>query len=212
MKEKILAALKTRYKNLGFGDKTFDGVSDFLSQTITEETNIDNGIAGIENLLKAFQSDIDKRVADAIKKSKEEAAKPETPKPDTTTAPAPAGDDVPSWAKGIMDRLDKYEKKEQQANIVGKAKAKLAEEKIPESFLRGRQISLESEADIDNFVAQVKGDYTLFRQDLVNSGVVLSTPPDSGGQEKAEAAVAKMIAEKRNNPTVTAGVEGKKLI
>jgi hypothetical protein len=211
VKEKILSALKTKYNNLGFGEKAFGGVADFLATTITEESNIDNGIAGIEPLLKAFQSDIDKRVNDAVAKTKAEAPKQEAPKPNDTP-PAPAGDEVPSWAKGILDRLDRYEKKEQHDNLVSKAKSKLAQNNVPESFLRGRQINLESEAEIDNLVAQISADYTVFRQDLVNSGVILSTPPDSGGQEKAEAAVAKMIAEKRNNPTMSQGVEGKKLI
>lgn len=62
MKEKILSALKNKFKNLGFGERAFDGVADYLAQTVTEETEIDNALSGVEPLLKAFQGDIDKRV------------------------------------------------------------------------------------------------------------------------------------------------------
>ena len=60
MKEKILSALKTKYKNLGFGDKAFDGVAEYLSGNVTEESQIETAIAGVEILLKSFQGDIEK--------------------------------------------------------------------------------------------------------------------------------------------------------
>lgn len=60
MKEKIISLLKTKYSNLGFGDKAFDGVADYLSKTVSEESQIETAIDGVEPLLKAFQSDIDK--------------------------------------------------------------------------------------------------------------------------------------------------------
>ncbi len=72
MKEKILSALKTKYKNLGFGDKAFSGVADFLATTVTEEDQIETTIGGVENLLKAFQGDIDNRVNTAVAKAKAE--------------------------------------------------------------------------------------------------------------------------------------------
>ena len=59
MKGKILVALKTKYKTFGFGDKAFDGVADYLSKTVTEESQIETAISGVEGLLKAFQGDID---------------------------------------------------------------------------------------------------------------------------------------------------------
>lgn len=73
MKEKIFQALKTKFKNLGFGDKAFEGVAAFLATTITEEDQIETGISGVEPLLKSFQGDIDKRVNDAVTKAKTDA-------------------------------------------------------------------------------------------------------------------------------------------
>ena len=62
MKTKIKEALKTKYQNLGFGDKAIDGVADFLSRSVTKEEDIEATVTGAETLLKAFQGDADKRV------------------------------------------------------------------------------------------------------------------------------------------------------
>ncbi|WGQ15581.1 hypothetical protein [Sphingobacterium faecium] len=70
MKDKLLSALKTKYKNLGFGDKTFSGVADFLATTVTEEDQVETAISGVEGLLKAFQGDVDTRVNSAVAKAK----------------------------------------------------------------------------------------------------------------------------------------------
>jgi hypothetical protein len=209
VKEKILESLKTKFKNLGFTEKTFDGVASYLAQTITEDTQLETGISGVESLMKAFQSDIDKRVTDAVAKAKAEATKPiEVIPPKVEPKPE---DEVPAWAKGILARLEGYEKRETQASLISKIKTKLAEKKIPESYYRGRSLAVEKEADIDNIVSQIEEDHTAYRQDLVNSGVIISTPAEPGG-DKADAAIGKRIAEQRNNPTAVAGVTGKKLI
>lgn len=59
MKEKILVALKTKYKTFGFSGKAFDGVADYLSKTVTEESQIETAIGGVEGLLKSFQGEVD---------------------------------------------------------------------------------------------------------------------------------------------------------
>lgn len=80
MKTKILESLKTRYKTLGFSDKAFNGVADYLAKTVTDETNIETSTEGVEGLLKAFQGDYDRlrnEMAELKKNVKTE------PKPDT---------------------------------------------------------------------------------------------------------------------------------
>ena len=61
MKTKILAALKTKYSNLGLSDKAFDGVAALLVKTVTKEEEIDAAVAGseVEVLLKSIQSSVD---------------------------------------------------------------------------------------------------------------------------------------------------------
>lgn len=60
MKEKILAALKTKYSNLGFGTKALDGVAAILEKSVTDESQIETAISGVEPFLKVFQSEADR--------------------------------------------------------------------------------------------------------------------------------------------------------
>lgn len=150
MKEKILVALKTKYKTFGFGDKAFDGVADYLSKTVTEESAIETAIGGVENLLKAFQGDIDtvRNEKSGLQKQLDELkAKGEESKKDDKQPPA---DDLDAKleayfgakVKPIQDELDAYKSKEakatRQAQILGKAKElKISQERIDEGFVIG---------------------------------------------------------------------------
>lgn len=98
LKGKILQALKTRYKNLGFSEKAFDAVSTLLETSVTEESEIDTAIGGVESLLKAFQGDADRRVSDAIAKQKANKSTNETGGDSLTE-----NDDVPGWAQGLIE-------------------------------------------------------------------------------------------------------------
>ena len=60
MKEKILVALKTKYSNLGFGAKALDGVASILEKSVTDESQIETAVSGVEPFLKVFQSDADR--------------------------------------------------------------------------------------------------------------------------------------------------------
>jgi hypothetical protein len=208
MKEKLLQALKTKYSNLGFSEKTMEQVSEYLGQTVTEDTGIEPAINGAELLLKAFQGDIDKRVTEAVTKVKGEQRKAE-PSTQTQQKDRDQQDEVPSWAKGILQRLDAFEAKESQAKLTGILRQKLAE-KVPESFLRGRTITINSEADIDKLATEIEADFTATKQEMINQGVFVELPkkPQTPGQEGVE--IAKRIAEQRNRG-MAEGIEGKKI-
>ena len=129
MKAKILTALKTRYGNLGFGDKAFDGVADYLSKTVTEETQIETAIGGVESLLKAFQGDIDKVRGESnaakveLEKLKGEKAELEksiqkTPEPQKS----PKGDDLDAMVKIISDQLNEQLTKQLNEKLVEQLK------------------------------------------------------------------------------------------
>jgi hypothetical protein len=214
VKEKLLSALKTKYKNLGFDDKALEQVADLLGQFVTEETGIEPAINGAESTLKTFQSLIDKRVTDAIAKAKAEPREPVIPPATPPATPPSQGQDneIAKALERLTARLDGYEKQAKQSTFVSTVKQRLTEKKVPESYWKGRTLAIEKEEDIDNVVKQIETDYTTFRQDLVNEGVIISTPPDPDGGN-AQSAIAKQIAENRNNPGAsTEGVTGKKLI
>lgn len=191
MKEKILAALKTKYTNLGFGEKAFTGVAEYLAATVTDENQIETVIAGVEPLLKSFQGDIDKRVNDAVAKTKAELEK----KPDTAAeaaakaaaeAAAKAAD-IPQWAKDMQAKLEAYEKKESQAAISQRLRDKLKEKGVTESFLKRISLTVENESDIDKLATEIEADFVATKQELINKGLVSETPKRaSEADEKAE--------------------------
>ena len=55
MKEKILAALKTKYANLGFGLKALDGMAAVLAKTVADESQLETAVNGVEEILKVFK-------------------------------------------------------------------------------------------------------------------------------------------------------------
>ncbi len=61
MKDKIIAALKTTYANLGLSEKAFGGVASILEKTVTKEEDIAGAIAAPEvlTLIKAIQGESD---------------------------------------------------------------------------------------------------------------------------------------------------------
>ena len=199
VKDSIISALKNKYSNLGFSEKTFTGVADYLAATVTEETQIETAITGVEPLLKAFQGDIDSRVTAAVRKKEQELkAAQQKQEPQPQNQPAQQKDDeMPAWAKQMFSKLETLEKKETHAQLMNRLKAKITD-KVPESFLRGRQITIETESDIDTVAQSIEADYTAFKQDLINQGVIIDSPKQ--GQQNAKAGVDFALAEaKRRN-------------
>ena len=110
MKQKIKDALKTKYSNLGLGEKAFDGVAAYIEPSIKEETDIETAIAGVGGLLKAFQGEADKlrtdktaaekRLAELEAQVKKLGGAPETKEDEPET-----DDDksTPAWAKALID-------------------------------------------------------------------------------------------------------------
>lgn len=200
MKEKILSALKTKYSNLGFGDKAFSGVAEYLSTTITEEAQIETGISGVENLLKAFQGDIDRvrtEKTELQKKYDELIAKqgngvdPDK-KDETTTADLKAmiATAIAEVVTPLQDKIQSYEQNEaknlRQTLITEKAKGL----EIPDYLLK--RISVPDDLD-ESGVTQY---LTEFKQELVNNSLPgQNLFPQTNGeitQDQAKSIVDKM--------------------
>lgn len=193
MKEKILVALKTKYKTFGFGDKAFDGVADYLSKTVTEESQIETAISGVEGLLKSFQGDIDtvrnaksglQKELDELKKKIENADKDKDKDKDK---------DVPAWAQALIDsnktlseKLTAYEAEKAQAQRNSQISAVAKKYGIPEFMLKDRNIP--ENTDLDTYFKDMK-------QDMSNSGFQFSKAPETAEQKQEKEAIefAKMI-------------------
>jgi len=218
MKEKLIAALKTKYKNLGFGDKAFDGVADYLSKTVTEDSQIETAIAGVETILKSIQGDIDKvRTEKSDLQKKFEELEKRIPKTDPLAAEA----NEPAWFKAYREKQDAesaalklkvegFEKKETQTGYLSKLKASLKEKGVPDVYWAKRNLLIESEEQLTSITAEIETDYTGFKQEMVNAGVMIDIPKSPDGASKEGASLGKSIAEKRNSGT-SEGVKGKEI-
>lgn len=110
MKKKIIAVLKTKYKNMGFSEKAFDGVATYLETVIKEEADIETACDGVEGLLKVFQGE-----ADALRTAKSAAEKQKQELEDKikelggievhkkTEEDQKGGEEVPAWAKALIE-------------------------------------------------------------------------------------------------------------
>ena len=193
MKEKILVALKTKYKTFGFGEKAFDGVADYLSKTVTDESQIETAIGGVEGLLKAFQGDIDtvrnaksglQKELDELKKKIENADKDKDKDKDK---------DVPAWAQTLIDsnktlseKLTAYEAEKAQAQRNSQISEVAKKYGIPEFMLKDRNIP--ESTDLDTYFKDMK-------QEMSNSGFQFAKAPETAEQkqEKESNEIAKMI-------------------
>ena len=204
MKEKILAALKTKYSNLGFGAKVLDGVASILEKSVTDESQIETAVGGVEPLLKVFQSDADRARTEynALKgqydvlKAKVEASAAGGGEQGKKNAP---GDEEPAWFKAYKqqqeerynaiktesDTLKAEKAKSERANLIT-AKAKelgIPEWRMKEGFVIADDAD---EKAIGDYLAGVQKNLVTTGLEGKGSGFPMSTP-ETQGKELARA-------------------------
>ena len=185
MKTKILVALKTKYKTFGFSEKAFDGVADYLSKTVTEDTQVETAIGGVKELLKAFQGDVDfvrneksdlQKQYDDLKKKTKPDGKVDDPTQAEIIAKA-----VADAVKPFAEKLTQSATEKRTAEIEAKAK----EYGIPD-FLTNK-LSISADADLDAFFKDTK-------QGLVDQGFKDTLAPEDGaGTPKNGSDIASLI-------------------
>ena len=118
MRDKIKAALKNKYSNLGLSDKALDSVAIVLEPNVKTEDQIETAVTGVEGILKAWQSDSDtlrtdkKKVEDELEELKKAPAKTKNGgEPGTNPQPKAVEEkeEAPKWAKGLIDRISVLE-------------------------------------------------------------------------------------------------------
>lgn len=202
MKEKLLVALKTKYKTFGFGDKAFDGVADYLSKTVTEESAIETAISGVEGLLKAFQGDIDtvRNEKSGLQKQLDELKAKGTENKDDPTKQDPPKD-VPEWQKAIegltatvqtlASTVGAQQAEKTHATLSQKLTSILSEKKVPEWYssdiLDGR--TFKDEAEVDTWAEKIGTKWGERNQELANNGFKETVPPSSGSENVKESEV-----------------------
>lgn len=191
MEKEILDALKIKFKNLGFGEKAFEGVAKYLATTVTEQDQVETAIAGVEPLLKSFQGDVDSRVNSAVAKAKAEASKkPATEKKEGDEEP---GDDekIPAWYKKQAEAMEaltaeisqlKSGKTLETRKSQLEAKLKDAPEKVKTSYLKQfERMSFKDDEDFTGYLTDVETQASELAQEFSNNGLKSFGKPIVGG-------------------------------
>lgn len=200
MKEKILAALRTKFS--GIDDAILTRIAEKRAEGVTDESQIPAIVEGV-----SFQDVVtsygDFRAGDASnsavrnyeKKHNLKEGKPVgNPDPKPEPIQAPKTDDmatmianaVSAAVKPLSDKLTGFEQKESQVTRQTQVLAKAKEYGIPESF--AKKVSIADNADLDTYFKELK-------QDFANVGFEGVKSPESSEQkfEKESTEIANMI-------------------
>lgn len=226
MKEKIAAFLKT--KLTGVQDAFINGAAEVYSRTIQQESDIETTLTeGIIETLRFsaahVQAEGDRRATSAAttavktfrdKHGLDENGKPVNPKQGDPNPgdPNPGDPTMPEWFKAykkendatiakLNDTIARQESEKKNASLSTSVTNKLKEKGIPAEYLKGRNLTPESEDKIDAMVEAIEADYKGFTQWQTEQGVVISPPPGASGTIKEGEKIGKDLAEKRNATT-----------
>lgn len=184
MKEKILSVLKTKYSNLGFSQKAFDGVASFLEKTVSDESQIETAASGVEPLLKVFQAESDRARTEynALKgeletlKGKATSSHANGGGQDKKIEPEKSTFDPEAFKADLLKTFREEQTLAiQQAQQIAQRNAVIASKAkefgIPEKFVT--KLSIAQDADLDEYFKSVK-------QDLIDAGFEFAEPPTQG--------------------------------
>ena len=203
MKAKILNALKTKYANLGLGDKAFDGVASFLEKTITKEEEIEGVITREDTatLLKSIQGETDSlrtKHAQAVKDFEDyKKLHPDT-KPDKDKDKDEDDPNEPEWAKelrkqneAILAAQAKREKDEKEATTLASVKSALEKAGCTNAGILNltlKGFALKENEKEEDAVKRVTEEYNANIKATFGEGVV---PPAGGGTQTPDAKAAR---------------------
>ncbi|AQX84040.1 hypothetical protein ELBR111191_14505 [Elizabethkingia bruuniana] len=181
MFDKILSGLKTKYKDLGLSETILKVTAESLAKTVEKEEDIETAVAGFEGQMKIYQSFADQNRTlqteiTNLKKAGNSEEKKEEEKKEGEEKKETGGEEVPAWAKAIIDSNKAILEKQNQldAEKVNKTNAeklvsKLKELGVNESFYSlhlGK--TFEKDDEIDSFATTVKEAEDKYLQDTSN--------------------------------------------
>ena len=198
LKEKILTALKERFKGLGIQDSLLDRFATTLSVTVKEENAIDTAVQAIQ-LSQLVQSEFDSKVTASNKKAVEnaqskiiaEAFEAKGLKEDGTpikkVEDKKGGDDIPDYMKTFMEEQKKTiddltkqvsgnAEKATQEKLRESVIAKLEEKKIPKSYYNSLAINVTDPEKVSEISDGIVTGFQTLTQDMVNQNLVFDKP------------------------------------
>lgn len=184
MKEKILTALLNKYKNLGFDANSFDGVAAYLATTVTEESNIETAIAGVEPMLKSFQSEFDRRVSSFRKPEQQQQQQQQNQNAEPQTEIQKA---IAEALKPILAEFTQLKSSKTNEVLSAKLISTLNDKKIPAEFygkaIEGREFK--DETEVQTWATELESSYQKFQQTVVNQNLENQGQPAKGDVTKS---------------------------
>ena len=212
MKQKLFEALKTRFKDMGVQDSVLDGVAAKLAETVTTEDQIGTAVSGV-TFETLTQAEIDRRVTEGTKTAvknyekkynlKDGKSLEKDPSKDTLKD-ASKEDDVPAWAKELMqantelrEQLSAQKKDQDISTRRTQAsellKASKVDEKLHKKWLS--RIDLEDEeTSLEDQVKALEAEYIELKQEFINNS--MDGDGGKGGGETTDADMEAFLNDK----------------
>lgn len=208
MKEKILAQLKQKYA--GVSAILLGLYADKLAAKVTTEDQIEGAVNELDNLPisiieqnRFYQTEGDRRATEAAA-TREAKLKEQFNFVDKSTPPNPPSPPSPPVQnpeiEALKKKLEQFEKNEIRSKQLLKAQSLLDEKKIPKPFYSKilERTEFTTDEDIDKVVNEIDGDYSSFKQSLIDEGLLGVEKPVFGtpNTEGVSPAMGKFITEK----------------
>ena len=198
--EKILQALKTKYAHLGLKESVLKVIATRLAPTVKDDTEIENAVKSVEEEVKLLQSVADEgrtsltkaeEARKKLEKELEEMRAKSNPNPQNPPTPStePKPDEMPEWAKGLLESLKKqnetiaaFQAEKQQQSAKERFLNQLKTQGVSETFYKhhlGR--TFKDDAEMEAFVNELKADEQAFLQTQANAGLYSHSRPIVGG-------------------------------
>ena len=189
MKTKVLAILKPKAASLGFSAEELDNVAIHLAETLAEDATDEQITTVVDSslpLLKLSQTAVN-RIVNA---KKDEKAKSKNKKDESEESREESTEEekVPAWAKTLLEKVDKIEKKE----VLGTRLEKFGEvvKDLPDTQRKSmisdfKRITFENDEDFESYLSEKKELVPSLIQDNANAGLDKGKP-GAGGSSTSE--------------------------
>lgn len=213
MVDKLLQSLKTKYAHLGLEESVLKAIATRLATAVKGENEIENAAQGVEEEVKLLQSVADKgrtsltkaeEARKKLEKELEEARAKSNPNPQNPPTPPtePKPDEMPAWAKGLLEAvtnqgkaIQAFQEEKQQQTAKERFLNQLKTQGVSEPFYKhhlGR--TFKDDTEMDAFVSELKADEQAFLQTQANTGLSSHSSNVLGGGTDANGVSADVQA------------------
>lgn len=198
MKQKLIAALKTKYQRFGLSNEAVDRIASAKEKTVTADEEIEGAIADaqtMELIANELQKSADKERRDrsTLQKSFDEYKEkhPET----IDTRPAPVEQDEPEWARKLREQQEmisaRFAREDQEKAL--KATRLTVESKLKSSGCTNAGIlnltlkgfNLGEKETLEEAVERLKGEYNASYKETFGDGPVPGVGNPTFGDAKS---------------------------